>query len=172
MVGDDLEKIKTTITEALKSDLLVISAGSSVGEKDLLPDIMKNWGEVLFHGVQIKPGMPTLFGRINSKLIFGMPGFPTSCLVTTHLFVNPAIRKMARLPLKQKEMVKARLSQQIPSTSGRRQFFTVRLDGDTAIPVYKESGNITSMSRADGYIEIAENIRSVEKDEPVSVTLF
>ncbi|MFC2047947.1 gephyrin-like molybdotransferase Glp [Chloroflexota bacterium] len=172
VVGDDLEQLKTTIKEALKNDLVVISAGSSVGERDLLSDVLQNWGEVLFHGVRIKPGMPTLFGKINSKLIFGMPGFPTSCLVTTQLFVAPAIRKMARLSLKRMEVIKAKLSRGVPSTLGRKQFFTVRLEGDTAIPVYKESGNITSMSYADGYIEIAENIESVEKGEPITVTLF
>lgn len=172
IVGDTREEIKSAITEALKSDAVVISGGSSVGERDLLTEVLQGWGEILFHGVQIKPGMPVLFGKIDGKPIFGMPGFPTSCLVTTHLFVAPAVRKMARLPVKEGQVVKATLSQAISGSLGRRQFFTVRLEGDTAIPVYKESGDITSMSRADGYIEIPESINLLKKGEPVLVTLF
>lgn len=172
IVGDDAEKMKSAIREALKSDLVVISGGSSVGERDLLTDVLQGWGEVLFHGVQIRPGMPILFGKINGKSIFGMPGFPTSCLVTAHLFVAPAIRKMAHLPPKRQEVIRARLSQEAVSSLGRRQFFTVRLEGETAIPVYKESGDITSMSHADGYIEIPENTDLLKKGEPVLVTLF
>jgi molybdopterin molybdotransferase len=172
IVGDDAEKMKSAIEEALKSDLVVISGGSSVGKRDLLTDVLHGWGEILFHGLQIRPGMPILFGKIDDKSVFGMPGFPTSCLLTAHLFVAPAIRKMAHLPPKRQEMVKARLSQETPSTSGRRQFFTVRLEGDTAIPVYKESGDITSMSQADGYIEIPEDITLLEKGESVLVKLF
>ena len=172
IVGDTREEIKSAITEALKSDIAVISGGSSVGERDLLTEVLQGWGKVLFHGLQIKPGMPVLFGKIDGKPIFGMPGFPTSCLVTTHLFVAPAVRKMARLPAKEGQVVKATLSQAISGSLGRRQFFTVRLEGDTAIPVYKESGDITSMSRADGYIEIPESINLLKKGESVLVTLF
>ena len=172
IVGDTREEIKSAITEALKSDVVVISGGSSVGERDLLTEVLQGWGEILFHGVQIKPGMPVLFGKIDGKPIFGMPGFPTSCLVTTHLFVATAVRKMAHLPVKRGEVVKATLSQSTTSSVGRRQFLTVRLEGDTAIPVYKESGDITSMSRADGYIEIPESINLLKKGEAVLVTLF
>ncbi len=172
ITGDTREEIKSAIEEALKSDLVVISGGSSVGERDLLTDVIRGWGKILFHGVQIKPGMPVLFAKIDGKPVFGMPGFPTSCLVTTHLFVAPAIRRMAHLPPKRGEVVKARLSQGTSSSLGRRKLFTVRLEGDTAIPVYKESGDITSMSRADGYIEIPENTNLLEKGESVLVTLF
>ena len=172
IVGDTREEIKSAIIEALKSDVAVLSGGSSVGERDLLTEVIRGWGEILFHGVQIKPGMPVLFAKIDGKPVFGMPGFPTSCLVTTHLFIAPAVRKMARLPVKRGEVVKATLSQGISGSLGRRQFFTVRLEGDVAIPVYKESGDITSMSRADGYIEIPENVNLLEKGESVLVTLF
>lgn len=116
--------------------------------------------------------MPVLFGKIDDKSVFGMPGFPTSCLVTAHLFVAPAVRKMAHLPPKKTEVVKAELSQGTASSIGRRQFLTVRLEGDTAIPVYKESGDITSMSRADGYVEVPESTNLLKKGEPVLVTLF
>jgi len=172
IIGDTIDELKSTIGEALESDLVVISGGSSVGKKDLLFDFLQEWGEVLFHGVQIKPGMPILFGKIEDKPVFGMPGYPTSCLINAYLFALPAVRKMAHLPMKREEVVKARLSREISSSPGRRQFLTVKIEGDEAIPVFKESGAITSVAEADGYIEIAENIDSLEKGELVLVRLF
>ena len=172
IVGDDNEELKSTITEALKSDLVVISGGSSVGERDLLLDVLQNLGEVLFHGIQVKPGKPTIFALIQGKPILGMPGYPTSCLINTYLLLLPAIRKMAHLPPRKREIVEARLSRRVPGSVGRRQFLTVKIDGSDVIPMFKESGAITSVAEADGYIEIAENIDLLEKGEPVTVTLF
>ncbi len=172
IVGDDTEEIKSTIAEALKGDLVVISGGSSVGERDLLFDILQNLGEVLFHGIQIKPGKPTIFAMTQGKPILGMPGYPTSCLINTYLFLLPAIRKMAHLPPRIGETVEAKLSRRVPGSVGRRQFLTVKIEGSEAVPVFKESGAITSIAEADGYIEIAENIDLLEKGTPVTVTLF
>ena len=172
VVGDDAEELKSAITEALKSDLVVISGGSSVGERDLLVDVLQDWGEVLFHGIQVKPGKPTIFAMIQGKPLMGMPGYPTSCLINAYLFILPAIRKMAHLPPRTGETVEARLSRRVPGSVGRRQFLTVKVEGGEAVPVFKESGAITSIADADGYIEIAENIDLLEKGEPVTVTLF
>ncbi|MFC2005751.1 gephyrin-like molybdotransferase Glp [Chloroflexota bacterium] len=172
VAGDNSEEIRATIAEALKSDLVVISGGSSVGERDLLVDVLQDWGEVLFHGIQVKPGKPTIFAMIQGKPLLGMPGYPTSCLINAYLFLLPAVRKMAHLPPRRGETVEARLSRRIPGSVGRRQFLTVKIDGGDAVPVFKESGAITSIAEADGYIEIAENIDLLEKGEPVTVTLF
>jgi len=172
IVGDDAEELKSAITEASKSDLVVISGGSSVGERDLLFDVLQSCGEVLFHGIQVKPGKPTIFAMVQGKPIMGMPGYPTSCLINTYLFLLPAMRKMAHLPPRKEEVVEARLSQRVPGSVGRRQFLTVKIEGSSAIPVFKESGAITSIAEADGYIEIAENVDLVEKGEPVTVRLF
>lgn len=171
-VGDKHEEIKATITEALKNDLVVISGGSSVGERDLLIDVLEAWGEILFHGIQVKPGKPTIFAMIEGKPLMGMPGYPTSCLVNTYLFLLPAIRKMAHLPPRRGKTVEAKLSRRVPGSVGRRQFLTVRVENGEAVPVFKESGSITSVSEADGYIEIAQNIDMMEKGELVTVTLF
>jgi len=172
IAGDELEELKSTIAEALKSDLIVISGGSSVGERDLLIDVLQDWGEVLFHGIQIKPGKPTIFAILQGKPLFGMPGYPTSCLINTYLFILPVVRKMAHLPPRTGETVEARLSRRVSGSVGRRQFLTVKIEGSEAVPVFKESGAITSIAAADGYIEIAENIDLLEKGEPVTVTLF
>ena len=172
IAGDSLEELKPTISQALKSDLVVLSGGSSVGERDLLVDVLQDWGEILFHGIQVRPGKPTLFAMVQGKPLMGMPGYPTSCLINTYLFILPAVREMAHLPPRKGETVQATLSRRVPGSVGRKQFLTVKIDGDEAVPVFKESGAITSVAEADGYIEIAQNIDILEKGEPVTVTLF
>jgi molybdopterin molybdotransferase len=172
IAGDDPDDLKATIKEALKNDLVVLSGGSSVGERDLLVAVIESWGEIFFHGLQVKPGKPTIFAVVEGKPLMGMPGYPTSCLINTYLFLLPTVRKMAHLPPRRGETVEARLSRRVPGSVGRRQFLTVKIVGDEAVPVFKESGAITSVAEADGYIEIAQNIDMVEKDEPVTVTLF
>ena len=172
IAGDNLDELRATIAEALKSDLVVLSGGSSVGDRDLLVDVLQDWGEILFHGIQIKPGKPTIFAILDGKPLFGMPGYPTSCLINTYLFILPVLRKMAHLPLRRGETVEAKLGRRVPGSVGRRQFLTVKVENGEAVPVFKESGAITTVAEADGYIEIAENIDLLEKGEPVTVTLF
>lgn len=172
IAGDKIEELRASIKEALKNDIVVLSGGSSVGERDLLVDVIEGWGEILFHGVQVKPGKPTIFALIEGKPLLGMPGYPTSCLINSYLFLAPAIRKMAHLPPRRLETVKAKLSRSVPGSTGRRQFLTVKLVDDEAVLVFKESGTITSIANADGYIEIPENIDLLEKGTAVTVTLF
>ena len=170
IAGDKAEELRAAVKEALKSDIVVLSGGSSVGERDL--DVIDMWGEILIHGVQVKPGKPTIFAMIEGKPLMGMPGYPTSCLINSYLFLVPAIRKLAHLPSRSGDTVKAKLSRRIPGSTGRRQFLTVKLVGDEAVSVFKESGAITSIAEADGYIEIPENIDMLEKGQIVTVTLF
>ncbi|MFC2043746.1 gephyrin-like molybdotransferase Glp [Chloroflexota bacterium] len=172
VVGDNTQEIRAIIAEALKNDLVVISGGSSVGERDLLMGVLEDWGKVLFHGIQVKPGKPTIFAMVEGKPVFGMPGYPTSCLINSYLFLLPTVRKMAHLPSVVGKTVEAKLARRVPGSVGRRQFLTVRLEGGEVFPVFKESGSITSIAEANGYIEIAENIDLLEKGETVTVTLF
>jgi molybdopterin molybdotransferase len=172
IAGDQPDELRAAIKEALKSDIVVLSGGSSVGERDLLVDVLDMWGEIIFHGVQVKPGKPTIFAVIEGKPLIGMPGYPTSCLINSYLFLAPAIRKMAHLPPHKGDTVKAKLARRVPGSTGRRQFLTVKLVGDEAVSVFKESGAITSIAEADGYIEIPENIDLLEKGAIVTVTLF
>ncbi|MFC2070323.1 gephyrin-like molybdotransferase Glp [Chloroflexota bacterium] len=171
IIGDNREDIRNKISDAMINDFIVISGGSSAGEKDYIAEVVEERGNILFHGVQIKPGKPTMFAVIEGKPIFGMPGYPTSSLVNSYLFLVPALRKMARLPQKNTQKLQARMGEKAKGTKGRMQFLTVKVDEGKAIPVFTESGAITSIARADGYIEI-EADGSVEKDEQVTVTLF
>jgi len=169
---DDADELKRIITQALESDLVVISGGSSVGERDLLTGVLQDMGQVLFHGIQVRPGKPTIFAMVQGKPLMGMPGYPTSCLINTYLFILPALRSMAHLPPRRGETIEARLSRRVPGSVGRKQFVTVSIEGGEATPVFKESGAITSVAEADGYIEIEQNVDLLEKGTPVTVTLF
>ncbi|MHA2240533.1 MAG: molybdopterin molybdotransferase MoeA [Candidatus Thorarchaeota archaeon] len=171
-VMDEIDNLTSAIKDALTSDMIVLSGGSSVGEKDLLAGILSDLGKVLFHGVQIKPGKPTLFGVANDKPIFGMPGYPTSCLSNAYVFLIPAIRKMARLPIESKRTLMAKISKRMVSSSGRRQFLTVSVKDGVAHPVYKHSGAITSMANADGYVILPVNLDVIEEGEMIEVTLL
>jgi molybdopterin molybdotransferase len=172
LVPDTLPDLTAALDEALAEDIVVFSGGSSVGERDLLLDLLRSQGEVLFHGIAVKPGKPTAFGRVRGKLVFGMPGYPTSCLSNAYMLLVPTLRRTARLPAFVPRTTKARLARRIASVPGRHQFYTVRLEGDVAHPAFKASGDITSMSQADGYIEIAAETESVEAGAIVDVRLF
>ncbi|MCF2137102.1 MAG: molybdenum cofactor biosynthesis protein [Candidatus Thorarchaeota archaeon] len=172
IVTDDYDQLRTAVEEALTSDLIVMSGGSSVGEKDMMVEVLENMGEILFHGVQVKPGKPTLFAMVKGTPVVGMPGYPTSCLSNAYIFLIPVIRQMAHLPPYQPRTVTAKISKRVVSASGRKQFLTVRVEDGIAYPVYRTSGAITSMSRADGYIMLPVNLDVIEEGEEVEVTLF
>ncbi|PYR93382.1 MAG: molybdenum cofactor biosynthesis protein [Acidobacteria bacterium] len=169
---DSLDALSHAIDAALAEDVLVFSGGSSVGERDLILDVLVRRGEVLFHGVAVKPGKPTVFGRVAGKPVLGMPGYPTSCLSNGYMLLVPMLRRMARLPEHRPEIARVPLARRIVSTTGRHQFFTVRIADGIATPAFKASGDITSMSRADGYVEIPAHVDIVEAGEVVDVKLF
>jgi molybdopterin molybdotransferase len=171
-VPDTSDELRNATKTLLKHDMIVFSGGSSVGERDLLMSVIQEFGTVVFHGIQVKPGKPTLFALVAGKPVFGMPGYPTSCLINAYLLLIPAIRQMARLPPKIEKTVKARLAKRVVSSTGRKQFLTVKIKGDLAYPVFKQSGAITSMTEADGYIVLPINVDVVEKNQQVTVFLF
>jgi molybdenum cofactor synthesis domain-containing protein len=169
---DSLDELMRVVDRCLGEDLLVFSGGSSVGHRDLIMDVIAAKGEVLFHGIAVKPGKPTAFGRIDGKLVFGMPGYPTSCLSNAYILLAPTLRRIARLPSQAIRSVTLPLGARVASVPGRHQFYSVRIADGAAIPAFKASGDITSMSQADGYIEIPADVEAVEKGALVEVTLF
>ena len=169
---DTIEALESAIDACSACDVLVFSGGSSVGERDLILDVIGRKGEIVFHGIAVKPGKPTVFGTINGKPMFGMPGYPTSCLSNAYLLLVPALRVMGRLGPRHTATVTLPLGQRIVSTTGRHQFYTVKIVDGQAMPAFKASGDITSMSQADGYIEIPAQTDIVEKGQTVDVKLF
>ena len=171
ITGDHIRNLKTSLEKALAYDMVVTSGGSSVGEKDFLSEMLASMGEVKFHGVKLKPGKPTAFAVIKGKAVLGMPGYPTSCLINAYLLLAPALRKMARLPAGNKAEVAARLGESIKGAAGRVMFLPVRLEGNKVYSVFKDSGAITSVARADGYVVVPQDTELPE-GAGVSVTLF
>ncbi len=169
---DSIEALTQTLGQADGCDILVFSGGSSVGERDLVIDALREHGEVIFHGVAIKPGKPTVFGRIGNAPVLGLSGYPTSCLSNAHLFLIPLLRATARLPPWQPRQVTVPLARRITSTPGRTQFYMVRIIDGHAEPAFKASGDITSMANADGYVTVATATEALEEGAMVTVAMY
>ena len=172
VAADSLGDLRRSIETSADADILIFSGGSSVGERDLIMDALREAGEVIFHGIAVKPGKPTILGTVAGKPVLGMPGNPTSCLSNAYLLLAPMLRRMARLPPYLPHVVRVPLARRIVSTTGRHQFYTVRVVDGSAEPAFKGSGEITSMAHADGYIEIPAQTDIVEAGEIVEVRLF
>ena len=172
IVRDSVEQIEEALSSS-NADILTFTGGSSVGERDLIVDAVRNLGEVIFHGVTVKPGKPTLLGKVGDKLVLGMPGYPTSCLTVASVLLSPMLRKMSRTENKfRSNMVEATLADTLTSKSGSHQVIPVKLTNGTAKAVFKGSSVITSMSNADGYVEMPAGISEIREGEKVSVTLL
>jgi molybdopterin molybdotransferase len=171
---DTVAALVDALDACATADLIVFSGGSSVGERDLVVDAIAARGEMIFHGIAVRPGKPTAFATIGSAAtpFFGMPGNPTSCLSNAYILLLPFLRALARLPPHAPRRVRAPLGRRIASAVNRHQFYTVRLRDGVAFPAFKGSGDITSLSQADGYIEIPADQSVVEEGASVTVTLF
>jgi molybdenum cofactor synthesis domain-containing protein len=171
-VADTLEALFKAIDRCAGADVILFSGGSSVGDRDLVVDLVAARGRMVFHGIAVKPGKPTAFAIVDGKPFFGMPGNPTSCLSNAYILLVPFLRATARLPLFAPRTTRAPLGTRIVSPAGRHQFYTVRLRDGIVYPAFKGSGEITSLSQADGYIEIPSDQSTVEAGTEVIVTFF
>jgi molybdenum cofactor synthesis domain-containing protein len=169
---DDRAELTRAFESAVREDLVLFCGGSSVGERDYSLEILATLGTVHFEGLQLKPGKPTIFGTVNGVPVFGLPGNPVSCLTNMYLFVAPMLRRMAHLPPPIQRTVTATLSEGVTSPRGRHQIYPVRLEGASAVPVFKGSGEITSLARADGFFEIPADIEQVDAGTTIKVILF
>jgi molybdenum cofactor synthesis domain-containing protein len=173
-VHDSVASLGAALDTCADADIIVFSGGSSVGEHDLIVDLIASRGEMIFHGIAVKPGKPTAFARLraNGTPFFGMPGNPTSCLSNAYVLLVPFLRAVARLPDVPDRTIRVPLGRRIVSQAGRLQFYTVKIEGGVAVPAFKGSGEITSLSQADGYIQIPADQSVVEEGILVEVTLF
>jgi molybdenum cofactor synthesis domain-containing protein len=171
-VRDTIDALEAALDRCQGADVAIFSGGSSVGERDLIVDLVERRGDIVFHGIAVKPGKPTLFATVNGMPFFGMPGNPTSCLSNAYILLVPFLRATARLPVYAPRTLEGRLGKRIVSQAGRHQFYTVRFHDGAVFPAFKGSGEITSLSQADGYIEIPADQSTVEEGARVTVTLF
>jgi len=178
---NDVSRLKTTIKKAIDSaDIVITSGGVSVGPKDIIPKIIDELGKpgLVVHGVAVKPGKPVAVAIVGNKPVFSLPGHPTSSLLMFHLLVRPILFKMAGKKESPHNTVKAVTRAKLFSARGRRTFITVILSRDNegqwqASPVpIGQSGAITTLAKADGYVELKETQQFIDAGKEVTVFLF
>lgn len=181
ILKDDYALIESVVRESLKdSRIILITGGSSVGTRDLTAKIISNMGRLLFHGVSMKPGKPTMAGIINDTVVFGIPGHPAAVMICFEVFIKPALRLLSGLAyerfLDRKNRLQARLTKSIRSASGKEEYFRVSLheaDGEVlAVPVLGKSGLISTLVKADGVVSVLPQQLGIEEGEMVEVRLF
>lgn len=158
-VSDNLEDIKKTIIEGCdKGDIVIVNAGSSAGSADYTALALSELGEVILHGINIKPGRPVILGWVKGRPVLGIPGYPVSAYITFSLFVKDLVYRLQGLDTPKTVTVKARLSRQVASSLGQEEFLRIKLGrvGEKLIatPVSRGAGVLMSLLRADGFVRI------------------
>ena len=177
IVRDDAALLKQSIIDALDvSDIVIINAGSSAGREDFTADVISSIGEVIVHGVSIKPGKPVILGIVKGKPVVGIPGYPVSAALTFSLFVEPLICRLLGITPTEPERVPARLSRQVASSLGQEEFIRVKLGSVggnlIATPVTRGAGALMSLVRADGMIRVPSESEGIAAGQEVRVGLF
>ncbi len=180
---DEYEIIRNVVRDSLKdSQMVLISGGSSVGAKDMTAKIIDDSGEpgVLFHGVSLKPGKPTIGGVVNGIPIFGLPGHPAAVSVCFGLFIMPVLEILSGLAEpgfeKKKRIIMAKVTKNVSSSPGKEEHVGVKLEEKNgeiwAAPLLGKSGLITTLTQADGMAVIPLRKTGVREGEFVEVRLF
>mgnify|MGYP001481157130 CR=1 FL=1 len=177
IVEDNLERIKTAISDALdKCDVVILNAGSSAGREDFSAQAISEVGEVLYHGLAIKPGKPAILGYSGAKAILGVPGYPVSGIIVIEEILRPIIEYLANRPAEEKKYEEAVLSKAIVSSLKYQEFVRVRLgyvqDRLIASPLNRGSGVVSSFMKADGIVEVPQGVEGYESGATVKVRLL
>ncbi len=177
VVPDDPGQLKKTILDAIAAgDMVVVNAGSSAGTEDYTGAALRDLGEVLLHGIGIKPGKPLILGWVRGKPVLGIPGYPVSAYITFTLFVKPLVYKMQGIELKEPDILSAMLSRQVASTPGQEEFVRVKVgkvgDRYIATPITRGAGVLMSLVRADGFIRIPAMSEGIGSGTEIPVELL
>jgi molybdopterin molybdotransferase len=182
--SDQFEVLKGAAAKALSEcDVVIITAGSSASTRDMTADVIRTLGEpgVLVHGINTRPGKPTILGVCNGKAVIGLPGNPVSALVNGYLFVVPVIEKCLGALPRPKATVMAKLTVNLPSQAGREDWWPVRLlpssgrgqgEGFSAEPIFGKSNLIFTLAAADGLLRIHPDATGLSAGEVVEVVLI
>ena len=183
IIHDQLQALKDAAAQALSEcDVVVITAGSSASTRDMTADVIRSLGEpgVLVHGINTRPGKPTILGVCNGKAVIGLPGNPVSALVNGYLFVVPVIEKLLGALPKPKATVQAKLTVNLPSQAGREDWWPVKLIVNRqsqvvnydAVPIFGKSNLIFTLASADGLLRIHPDATGLSAGEMVEVLLI
>ncbi|MFH1152875.1 MAG: gephyrin-like molybdotransferase Glp [Pseudomonadota bacterium] len=176
IIKDDADKLARICRQALEeTDMVLISGGSSVGTRDFTLDVLSGLDNtrILLHGISISPGKPTLLAACGNKPVWGLPGHVVSAMVVFRIVVLPFLERLKGARPGPDLRIPARLTRNVASAPGRREFVRVRLtktpEGISADPVLGKSGLIRTMVLADGLLEINDNTEGVEKNSLVEI---
>lgn len=177
IVEDNYEKIKKSILNALNEcDMVLVNAGSSQGREDFTYDIINEIGQVLIHGLAIKPGKPAILGYGQNRPIIGIPGYPVSVWVVMENIVKNIIDELTYKQPKEKKYINANLSKRIMSSFKYEEFVRVKIANINgkyiATPIKRGAGTITSLVNADGVIKIPQSIEGIDEGDEVKVELL
>jgi molybdopterin molybdotransferase len=182
ILPDRPEALRSALSMALvECSMVVITAGSSASSRDLTAETISTAGApgVLVHGVNVKPGKPTILGVCGGKAVIGLPGNPVSALVIAGLFVIPVLERLLGLPTgKPRPGLTARLAVNVPSQAGREDYLPVRLVADPAEggwraePIFYKSNLIFTLTRADGLLRIPADVNGLSAGEMVEITFL
>ena len=180
IIPDNAEAFRAAARRALdECDVVVFTAGSSVSVRDLTAQTIGELGQpgVLVHGVNVRPGKPTILAVCDGKVVIGLPGNPVSALVIAQIFVVPVIERLLGLKTaRPRPSVPARLALNLPSQAGREDWVPVQLvstpDGYRAEPVFGKSNLIFTLARADGLIRIPADANGLAAGAEVEVVLL
>lgn len=172
IVKDDFNELFDTLQKAAdECDVVLISGGSSAGSKDMTSAVIEKNGKLFFHGIAVKPGKPTIFGKVKNKAVFGLPGHPAAAYLVAKTVVLNLLRFCSNENRKALTVC-AEITESISSNHGREEFVPVILENEKAHPLFFKSGLVSLLSLADGYIIIPRNKEGIFKNEKVTVHLF
>lgn len=177
IVKDDPAEIKKALVNALSEcDAVIVCAGSSAGSEDYSCSVISEAGEVIYHGIAIKPGKPTILGICGGKPVIGVPGYPVSGIIALDEFLRPVIEFLGNTAPFEREFAEAVLSKQVVSTLKYREFIRVSLGyaGDKliAVPLNRGSGVVSSFMKADGILEVPQELEGYDNGAQVKVRLL
>lgn len=179
-VRDDEEAILALVRRAAEAgDLVLVSGGSSAGARDMTRRVIERLGEpgLLFHGLAVRPGKPTVVGAHRGRPVFGLPGHPISAMVIFLVLVRPVLARMLGVPEDAAGVhLLARLADNLPSQAGREDYYQVTLrrgeGGMEAVPVFRKSGLVTAMVVGRGMVRVPPEREGLEQGELVDVELL
>lgn len=176
-IKDNYDELKDKILKAAEVyDMVIVNAGSSAGTEDFTVHVMRELGEVIVHGVAIKPGKPVILAIINGKPVIGLPGYPVSAYINFENFVIPVLSLMNGEVSKTAEKVSAVISRRLVSSLKHKEYIRVKVGkvGEklVASPLARGAGAAMSLVRADGFCVIEQNSEGIQAGDEVSVELY
>lgn len=172
-VGEEVHQIRAALGQSLPiADLIVTTGGTSVGKADNVAKTVEMLGDVLFHGINVRPGKPMLFGLIEETPILGFPGFVTSSLVMAQILLPTVIAKLYGIPPLQPKTIRVELGQDIKGFKGWNRIIPGKLEDGKFFSTFKTSSALSSFAESQGYIHLKPDEEVAKKGEPRLFTYF